>query len=419
MNDQINTFSSRPKESSMPVDASASSAAHCFVPYPAPTLTAISSGPLSGLRFAVKDIFDVAGYPTGCGNPHMLALSGVKTVSAPSVVALAQAGATFVGKTYTDELAFSMNGKNAHFGTPRNGGAPDRIPGGSSSGSASAVSNGLADVALGTDTGGSVRAPASHCGLIGLRPTHARVSLKGCMDLAPSFDTCGWFARDIESFARVGEVLLRDDCSLLPDGSPAMPQVLVAADVLALLEPRVQDVFMQTLERLSALIGTPLPVKTATPSFDALYCAFRHIQGYEAWQSHGDTIIRHDLQLGPGVAERFAWSSKITPQQMEEHSNVRQRFTEDFLRLLGNDRVIVLPSMPDIAPLLSDSEEVLENYRNQAVRMLCLAGLSGCPQISLPLMTLDGAPFGFSIIGPQGSDQALIRLSRKFIDELA
>ncbi|MFJ9453005.1 amidase [Herbaspirillum sp. NPDC101397] len=403
----------------MPVDAPASSAAHCFVPYPAPTLTAISSGPLSGLRFAVKDIFDVAGYPTGCGNPHMLALSGVKTASAPSVVALAQAGATFVGKTYTDELAFSMNGKNAHFGTPRNGGAPDRIPGGSSSGSASAVSNGLADVALGTDTGGSVRAPASHCGLIGLRPTHARVSLKGCMDLAPSFDTCGWFARDIDSFARVGEVLLRDDTCLLPDGAPAMPQVLVAADVLALLEPRVQDVFMQTLERLSGLIGTPLPVKTATPSFDALYWAFRHIQGYEAWQNHGDAITRHGLQLGPGVAERFSWSSRITPQQIEEHSNVRQRFTEDFLRLLGNDRVIVLPSMPDIAPLLSDSEEVLEDYRNQAVRMLCLAGLSGCPQISLPLMTLDGAPFGFSIIGPQGSDQALIRLSRKLIDELA
>src|SRR5450830_1908674 len=163
------------------------------------------------VRCPVKDIFDVAGFPTGCGNPHMLAMSGVKTASAPAVVALAQAGAKFVGKTYTDELAFSMNGKNAHFGTPRNGGAPDRIPGGSSSGSASAVSNGLADVALGTDTGGSVRAPASHCGLIGLRPTHARVSLKGCMDLAPSFDTCGWFARDIDTFARVGEVLLRED----------------------------------------------------------------------------------------------------------------------------------------------------------------------------------------------------------------
>ncbi len=393
--------------------------AHCFVPYPVSPGTPLASGSLADLRLAVKDIFDVAGYPTGCGNPHMLALSGIKTHSAPVVTALARAGARFVGKTYTDELAFSMNGKNAHFGTPRNGGAPDRIPGGSSSGSASAVSNGLADVALGTDTGGSVRAPASHCGLIGLRPTHARVSLKGCMDLAPSFDTCGWFARDIDTFARVGQVLLQEDTCPLPDGSPAMPQVLVAADVLALLAPHVQAVFMQTLERLAGLIGTPLPVKTATPSFDALYWAFRHIQGYEAWHSHGQTIRRHDLQLGPGVAERFAWSSQISDAQMDEHSTVRHRFSVDFQQLLGEDRVIVLPSMPDIAPLLSDSEEALDNYRNQAIRMLCLAGLSGCPQISLPLMQLDGAPFGFSIVGPRGSDQALIRLSKRFIDALA
>jgi len=393
--------------------------ARCFVPYPEVPVTALPVGPLSDLRLAVKDIFDIAGFPTGCGNPHMLALSGIKTVSAPSVTALLQAGARFVGKTYTDELAFSMNGKNAHFGTPRNGGAPTRIPGGSSSGSASAVSNGLADVALGTDTGGSVRAPASHCGLIGLRPTHARVSLKGCMDLAPSFDTCGWFARDIDTFARVGDVLLGADSCPLPDEASALPQILVAADVLALLAPHVQAVFAQTLERLSDLTGPLPPVKTATPSFESLYWAFRHIQGYEAWQAHGATIRRHDLQLGPGVAERFAWSSQITSQQMEEHSTLRHRFTEDFLNLLGNDRVIVLPSMPDIAPLLTDTEQSLEDYRNQAIRMLCLSGLSGCPQISLPVMQLDGAPFGFSLIGPRGSDRSLIRLSRKLIDALA
>jgi len=176
---------------------------------------------------------------------------------------------------------------------------------------------------------------------------------------------------------------------------------------------------MHTLERLSGLIGNPIPVKTASPSFDVLYWAFRHIQGYEAWQHHGAAIERHQLQLGPGVAERFAWASQITPQQMEQHSQVRHQFSEDFLRLLGDDRVIVLPSMPDIAPLLSDSEEALDDYRNQAIRMLCLAGLSGCPQISLPLMRLGGAPFGFSIIGPRGSDQALIRLGRRFIDALA
>lgn len=391
------------------------SQARCFLPYPFAPQPHSPSGPLLGLRLAVKDIFDVGGYPTGCGNAHMLAMSGIKTTSAPAVQALLQAGANFVGKVCTDELAFSMNGKNAHFGTPRNGGAPGRIPGGSSSGSASAVSNDLADLALGTDTGGSVRVPASHCGLIGLRPTHGRVSLAGVMDLAPSFDTCGWFARDMGVFARAGDVLLGEDSAPLPE----QPRTLVAADVLALLEPRVQAVFSQALDRLAGVIGTPQPVKTAAPSFDTLYWAFRHIQGYEAWQAHGENIRRHDFQLGPGVAERFAWSATITPQQMQQHSAVRATFREGFARLLGQDGVLLLPSAPDVAPLLTDSEQSLENYRNQAVRMLCLAGLSGFPQISLPLMRLDDAPFGLSLIAPPGSDRSLIRYAARLMHECA
>ncbi|QNB09644.1 amidase [Herbaspirillum frisingense] len=401
----------------MTADAHAAAAvsARCFVPYPPVPLENAAAGPLAGVRLAVKDIFDVAGYPTGCGNPHRLAMSGIKASSAPAVQALLQAGAHFVGKVYTDELAFSMNGKNAHFGTPRNGGAPDRIPGGSSSGSASAVSNDLADLALGTDTGGSVRVPASHCGLIGLRPTHGRVSLAGVMDLASSFDTCGWFARDMDVFSRAGEVLLGPDSAPLPE----QPRTMVAADVLALLEPRVQEVFSHMLDRLAGVIGTPQPVKTAAPSFDTLYWAFRHIQGYEAWQAHGEQIRRHDFQLGPGVAERFSWSATITPQQMQQHSAVRAGFREVFQRLLGQDGVLLLPSAPDVAPLLTDSEQSLENYRNQAVRMLCLAGLSGCPQISLPLMRLDGAPFGFSLIAPVGSDRSLIRYAARLMHECA
>ena len=147
--------------------------AHAFMPYPAVPVPHAPSGPLSGLTFAAKDLFDVAGYPTSAGSPHMLAMSGIKTRTAPTVQKLLDAGARLVGKTITDELAFSMSGKNAHFGTPVNGGAPDRIPGGSSAGSAAAVSNGLCDFALGTDTGGSVRAPANHCGLFGIRPTMA------------------------------------------------------------------------------------------------------------------------------------------------------------------------------------------------------------------------------------------------------
>ena len=159
----------------------------------------------------------MAGYPTGGGSPIMLAMSGIKTRTAPTVQRLLDAGARFAGKTVTDELAFSLNGNNAHFGAPMNGAAPLRITGGSSSGSASAVSSGQCDFALGTDTGGSVRGPTNHYGLYGLRPTHGRVSLEGALDLAPSLDTCGWFTRDIATFARVADVLLGADALALPE----------------------------------------------------------------------------------------------------------------------------------------------------------------------------------------------------------
>src|SRR5215210_6276021 len=206
--------------------------ARAFMPYPAVEVANAPSGPLAGLTLGVKDLYDVAGYPTSGGSPHVLALSGVKTRSAAVVERLVGAGARFVGKTITDELAFSMSGKNAHFGTPVNGGAPERIPGGSSSGSAAAVSNGLCDFALGTDTGGSVRAPANHCGLFGIRPTHGRVSLELCHDLAPSFDTCGYFTRDGATFLRVAEVLLGED----PQPLPERPRLLLAADAFAMLD---------------------------------------------------------------------------------------------------------------------------------------------------------------------------------------
>lgn len=384
--------------------------AHCYLPYPdAPV--ASGDGPLADLEFSVKDIFDLAGYPTGCGNPHALARSGIKTTTAPTVQRLLDSGARFTGKTLTDELAFSMNGKNAHFGTPRNGAAPTRIPGGSSSGSASAVSNRLCDFAIGTDTGGSVRAPASHCGLIGLRPTHARISLECCMPLAPSFDTCGWFAREIDLFARVGEVLLGEDSMPLP----ASPRLLLAADVMEQVTVSARATTAELLGQLAAAFDTGLePVASALLPANELYWAFRHIQGIEAWQSQGEFLCRHDVQLGPGVKERFAWSSTLDEEQVAPYRTIRAEFSRRFDELLGHDGVLVMPTMPDVAPLLSSDEATLEDYRNQSIRMLCLAGLAGCPQISLPLMQLSGAPLGLSLIGPRGSDQSLIALARRF-----
>src|SRR3954468_7884267 len=157
--------------------------AHAFMPYPRAALPHAASGPLAGLSFGVKDLFHVAGYPTSGGQPLMLALLGVQQRTAPTVQKLLDAGARFAGKTITDELAFSMNGQNAHFGSPVNGAAPERICGGSAFGPPSALRTQRCAFARGPDTGGSVRAPASHCGLVGLRPTHGRISLQDVLDL--------------------------------------------------------------------------------------------------------------------------------------------------------------------------------------------------------------------------------------------
>ena len=381
--------------------------AFAFVPYPAVPVAQAAEGPLAGLTFAAKDLFDVAGYPTGGGNPHVLARSGIKTVTAPVVQTLLDAGATFVGKTYTDELAFSMNGINAHFGTPRNGGAHDRIPGGSSSGSASAVSNGLCDFALGTDTGGSVRAPANHCGLYGIRPTHGRISLEHCLDLAPSLDTCGFFARDIDTFARVGEVLLGEDSTVLP----VHPPLLLAQDAFDLLATEVRDAHGPMLARLTALLGEATPVNIASTPFDELYWTFRTVQGFEAWETDGALIEQYKLALGPGVRERFLWSSQLTRERYDTALAERAAFKQSLAALLDG-KVLVLPTMPDIAPLLTEADSALEDYRNMATRLLLSAGLAGFPQISIPGTQRHGAPLGLSLMGPAGSDRQLIELAR-------
>ena len=379
---------------------------HAFLPYPPVPVAHAPRGPLAGLTFGVKDLFDVAGYPTGGGNPLLLAQSGIKATTAPTVQKLLDAGARFVGKTHTDELAFSMNGKNAHFGTPRNGAAPERICGGSSCGSASAVSNRLCDVALGSDTGGSVRAPANHCALYGIRPTHGRISLKRVLDLAPSLDTCGYFARDIATFARVSDVLLGADAAALP----ARVRLLRPTDIWALLEPPAQAALAPAAARIEELIGAAAPMQVVLDSLDALYWNLRYIQGREAWLTDGPFIERHAPPLGPGVAERFAWSRAVTDAQVAEATAYRKRFVTHMRELLGSDGVLLMPTMPDIAPLLSSSEDDLETYRNRAIRMLSFAGLSGFPQMSLPLASRLGAPLGISLLGPAGSDRSLIAL---------
>ncbi len=408
---------------------------NAFLDVPQVAVPNAQTGPLAVLGLAVKDIFNVAGYSTGCGNPQKFTETAPATKTASAVQLILDAGAHFLGKTQTDEFAFSLMGQNSHFPEPVNSAAPDRVTGGSSSGSAAAVTGGLADIATGTDTGGSIRAPASFCGLVGLRTTHGRISLEGTMPLAPSLDTFGWFAKDIETYERVAEVVLRAPPSPLRGGSdgeagrgggaataadssdkaPAKLLSLTALDALVLGNAEATE-YHRMLFIIANLLGEAKPAKPLTHSSDELYWSFRKIQAREAWANHGDWISAHPGSLGKGVEDRFRFGTTIDDQALVEAHAVRAAFRDELRDLLGDDGILVLPTVPGAAPLKADTAENLLGYRERALRLLCLSGLSGFPQVTLPLGTVDGAPFGLSLLGPPDSDLQLIGLGRRILE---
>ncbi|UWF60605.1 amidase [Brucella sp. 2716] len=392
---------------------------NALIAKPEKPLAHAASGPLAGERLAVKDIYDIAGMVTGCGNPQILAESPVARKSAPVVEKLLAAGAEFIGKAQTDEVAFSMMGQNSHYPYPINPAAPDRVTGGSSSGSAAAVAGKLADIALGSDTGGSIRTPASFCGLIGLRSTHGRIPLEGIMPLAPSLDTIGWFARDIALYEQVGAVLLGDDAQEFK-----LTQLLYMPVLEQLLLGQAEtDAYRAMFAKVRPHFANLKAASQPTLSIDELYLAFRQIQGAEAWENHGAWISSGNRQLGPGIADRFAYGAEMTPDMVKNQRARRARFAEEFEAIIGESAVLALPTVPGAAPLTGEPFEALQAYREQALRLLCLSGLSGLPQITLPLGslrpggTMHDAPFGISFIGPRGSDRALIALAQTIISE--
>jgi amidase len=377
-----------------------------FVPHGDIRIAGAAGGPLSGLTFAAKDIYDVAGHVTGCGSPQWLATHAPAAITAPAVQRLIDAGATLVGKTLTDELAFSLQGENVHYGTPVNPAAPDRIPGGSSNGSASAVAGGLVDVALGSDTGGSVRVPASFCGLFGMRPTHGRIPLDGIMPLAPSFDTVGWFARDADLLARVGAVLL---------GRGEAPQpyrLMRAEDGFALAFEGVVDALAPALDAAQRLIAPAEPVTVAREGLEKWFETFRTLQFAEVWRSHGDWVGRVKPAFGPGVRERFEMASTIEPAAVAAAEAARTAVIARIDVLLDAGTVLCLPTAPGIAPLKNSPAQAVESFRARTQCLTCIAGLAGLPQVSLPLATVDGCPVGFSLVARRGGDETLLALAR-------
>lgn len=364
-----------------------------------------ADGPLAGLSFAAKDIYDVAGHVTGCGSPSWAETHPPAQAHAAPVARLLAAGARLVGKSHTDELAYSLMGVNAHYGTPLNSAAPERIPGGSSSGSVAATAAGLVDIGLGSDTGGSVRLPASFCGVWGLRTTHGAIPMAGTMPLAPSFDTVGWFARYAGVMDRVAAAFG------LPDAVPGPVRMLLPVDAWAMAEAPTVAALAPVLARIEARLGAARPVVMAPDGLDLWFDTFRTCQAAEIWQTHGDWIDRARPAFGPGVAERFAMAAAITEPAWAEARATRNVVAERLLDLTRDGAVLVLPASPSPAPKRSADGTELETFRRRALHLLCAAGLAGLPQISIPAGMVDGAPVGLGLVGAPGSDRTLLALA--------
>jgi amidase len=372
-------------------------------------LAGAASGPLAGLTFGAKDIYDVQGHRCTFGNPTWLATHAPAPHTAVAVRQLVAAGATLVGKTQTAELTYSLNGENIHYGSVLNPNAPGRDTGGSSSGSAAATAAGLVDFALGSDTGGSVRLPASFCGLYGMRPSHGRVSLEGACPLGPSFDTAGWFARDAALFEKVGRVLLGDDAPAAVPG-----RLLLAADAFERAGGTVGDALQGAVAKVESVLGKAESVTVATEGLDDWGMnVFRVIQAHEAWQSLGAWITEHQPQLGPGVKERFAWASTVDRGMLLAAASKREEIARRMERLLAGNAVLVLPTSPGIAPRIGAPSAEIDDFRARALAILCIAGLARLPQVTLPLATLDGCPLGLSLVAGRGNDTMLLALARK------
>lgn len=377
-----------------------------WVPHGRFQIDPTAAGSLSGLGFVAKDVFDVAGHPTGAGNPTWLATHPVPTAHAAVIETLLNAGATLMGKVLTDELAYSLHGENVHYGTPINTRYPERVPGGSSSGSAAAVGARLVDFALGTDTGGSTRVPASYGGVWGLRTTHGLLSKQGLVPLSPGFDTATWLAHSFETFERVGQ-------ALLPATAWAPSRLLVPTDAWALADPVFAEPLARVRDALATQLGVvPESVRAAgnTP-LDKWRQIYNTAGAHEAWCAHGAWITEHQPVFGDAIAGRWKVASSVSDEVAAQTRTQLLKIRSQVRDLLGEHGVAVLPSAASLAPRRDAAPADVDAVRLRTMSITCIAGLSGLPQVSMPIETIEGDVVGVSLLGPVGGDLALIRLA--------
>ncbi|WP_336774839.1 amidase [Paenibacillus sp. MMO-58] len=377
-------------------------------------LPPVGEGPLGGLAFAVKDVFAIKGYTSGAGNPDWLRTHSPWEKTASSISKLLASGARLTGTTHTDELMYSINGQNEHYGTPVNPKAPDRIPGGSSSGSAVAVAAGAVDFALGTDTGGSVRVPAAYCGIYGFRPSHNFVSIDGVIPLAPSYDTVGWMARDISLLRQVGEVLLAGS-SVEETPGQDFRRLIFAEEAWEKAETSCRKALESVCIQLVQTKSMMQEWRSVAPEgLEAWSHSFRTTQGREIWQTHGEWIVREKPVFGESIGARFASASTITGAEAERDGALREIIRKRLGELLGDDGLLIIPTIPGTAPSRTIHGPAVEERRFRTMQLSCIAGLSGLPQVTIPAGEVDGAPIALSVIAGAKQDLKLLRWAEQF-----
>jgi amidase len=383
------------------------------------------SGLLEGLSFAVKDLIDLEGHETGCGNPTWRETHPPASVNAVCVEQLLDAGSRCGGKTVSDELAFSLLGENHFYGTPLNPRALDRVPGGSSSGSASAVACGLVDFALGTDTGGSVRVPANNCGVWGMRPSHGFISVAGVNPLAPTFDTVGILASSAEVLARVTSVLLAYED--IP--GEELGTIHLLREAFSIADPDVRQALEDPVQRLERIFGR----RTRDTSVWEIHGESETSEGVvlQTWHDTYSVLQWAEIEsclgawvkaakpaFGPEAAQNFDLVKRLDRRRVSPAAQRREEYFQRLKAFLEPNDLLCMPTTPALAPLKGTIEPrghaAAGDYYPRTLSLTSVAGIGRLPQVSLPLAESSGRiPVGLSLLAANGQDAFLLSVVKR------
>ncbi|KAK4280692.1 hypothetical protein QN277_012280 [Acacia crassicarpa] len=386
--------------------------------------------PLTGLTFAVSDVFDINGYVTSFGHPDWARTHGPASQTSAAVSSLVDGGATCIGRTVVDELAFGISGENKHFGTPTNPAVHARVPGGSSGGSAVAVAADLAEFSLGIDTVGGVRVPAGFCGVLGFRPSYGAVSHMGIIPVATSLDTVGWFAKDPKVLNRVGHILL--PASFVGPRNPR--QIIIADDCFQQINVPLEKSSQVVIKSTEKLFGRQVLkhmnlgdyFSSEVPSLKAVACQhvngeLKHSSSLKLLASVMQLIQRHEFRLKheawmntekptlhPAISAQLQEKFEVSDADVENWKSVRNEMRIAVNSLMKDEGVLVIPTVADFPPKLGGKEILSDDYRSRLFSLLSIASISGCCQVSIPIGIHDKCPLSVSLIARHGGDRFLL-----------